>query len=81
MIVRNNSMTNIDKEQRGNKNSTKVLIITSADGDNDKILSYLNPSNIETIVVDLNNSNLMDAYKRSLTQSVGFYFRKIIINK
>jgi hypothetical protein len=81
MIVRNNSMTNIDKEQRGNKNSTKVLIITSADDDNDKILSYLNPSNIETIVVDLNNSNLMDAYKRSLTQSVGFYFRKIIINK
>jgi hypothetical protein len=86
MIVRNNSMANIDKsklinndkEQRINKNSTKVVIITSVDDDNDKILSYLNPSNIETFFVDLNNSNLTDIHQRSLTQLVGFYFRKII---
>jgi len=82
MIVRNNSMANIDKsklinndkEQRINKNSTKVVIITSVDDDNDKILSYLNPSNIETFFVDLNNSNLIDTHQRSLTQLVGFYF-------
>jgi hypothetical protein len=84
MIVRNNSMANIekskllnnDKEQRGNKNSTKVVIITSVDDDNEKFLSYLNPSNVETIVVDLNDTNFMDAYqihnKRTLTQLVGF---------
>jgi hypothetical protein len=72
------------KEPKDNKKTAKVVIITSVDGDDDdKILSCLNPSNIETFVVDLNNTNLIDACqfsnKRSLSQSVGFYLK--IINK
>jgi len=88
MIVSNILMANIDKsnlindnkEQRSNKNSTKIVIITSVDNDSDRLLSYLNPSNVETIVVDLNDTNLLDAYqihtKRSLSQSVRFYLKE-----
>jgi hypothetical protein len=83
--VKHNTMANIDhfkvryddKEQKGNKNTTKVVIITSIDDDNDKILSYLNPSNGETFIVDINDTNLMDGYqihnrnnKRSFSQTV-----------
>jgi hypothetical protein len=62
---------NDDKEQRGNKNSTKVVIITSVDDDNEQILSYLNPTTIGTIVVDLNETNLMNGYQKS---SVGDFY-------
>jgi hypothetical protein len=55
----NIKLFNDDKEQRSNKNSTKVVIITSVDDDNEHILSYLNPTSIETIVVDFNEANLM----------------------
>ncbi|CAF0975383.1 unnamed protein product [Adineta steineri] len=69
-------MTNIDNEQKSNKNTTKVVIITSVDDDNDNILSCLNPSNIETFVVDLNHTDLVNVYenhnknkKRTLSQT------------
>jgi hypothetical protein len=68
-----------DKQQRGNKTATKFVIITSVDEDNDQILSKLNPSNVETFVLDLNDTNMMNTFKlnqknskRSLSQSVGF---------
>ncbi len=75
-------MANIDKS-KGNKNSTKLVIITSVDDDNEHILSYLNPTNIETIMVDLNERDLMNAYqKRSLTQPVRFYhFKNFLTNR
>ncbi|UJR23930.1 hypothetical protein I4U23_026902 [Adineta vaga] len=68
----NMKLVDDDKKQKSNKTSTQVLIITSVDNDNDKILSYFNPSNVETYVVDLNEKNLMDVYqnkKRTLSQS------------
>jgi hypothetical protein len=93
MIKRNNSMENIDqskltndgKESKSNKNSTKVVIITSIDDDNEKILSYLNPSSIETFVVDLNETNLMNICQNHQQQtsisSVGFQLQKSLRNK
>ena len=66
-----------DKEQKDNRKTTKVVIITSVEGDDDeKILSCLNPSNVKTSVVDLNNTNLIDGCqlntKQTLSQLVGF---------
>ncbi len=63
-----------DHEQRGKKNTTKVLIIASVDDDDEKILSYLNPTNSGTVVLNLNDQDLIDIYsnnnKRSLLQLV-----------
>ena len=63
-----------DHEQRGKKNGTKVLIIASVDEDDDKILSYLNPTTSGTVVLNLNDQELLDIYsnnnKRSLLQLV-----------
>ncbi len=93
MIKRNNSMENLDqskltndgKESKSNKNSTKVVIITSMDDDNEKILSFLNPSSIETFVVDLNETNLMNIcqnhQKQTSISSVGFKLQKLLRNK
>ena len=74
-------LLNDDKELKNNKHSTKVVIITSVDDDDDnnQILAHLNPANIHTIMVDLNETNLMDAYrahnKRSVSQSGGLSSR------
>ena len=69
---------NDDGELKNNKHSTEVVIITSVDGDDDdnnQILAHLNPANIHTIMVDLNETNLMDAHqahnKQSVSQSEG----------
>ena len=51
--------------------STKVVIITSVDDDNQEILSYLNPTSLGTIVVDLNETNLMNGYQKT---SVGDFY-------
>ena len=71
-------MANNNKDEKGTKNATKVVIITSVDDDNDQIFSYLNPSKVEKIIVDLNDTNIMDTYqihnnKRSLSKSVRFF--------
>ena len=84
--VNNSEIIYDDKEPKINKKTAKIVIITSVDdGDDDKILSCLNPSNIETFVVDLNNTNVIDACQfnneRSSSQSVGFYLKIIIKNK
>ena len=59
-----------DKQENNNKNTTKVVIITSVDdGDDEKILSYLNPSNIKTFIVDLNDLNQTGACQINNNQS------------
>jgi hypothetical protein len=73
-----------DKMPRSQTNTTRVLIITSANGDDDeKILSYLTPTNIETIMVDLNNKNMIDINqinnKRTLPEQVRFSIFNSII--
>ncbi|CAF3448306.1 unnamed protein product [Rotaria sp. Silwood1] len=67
---------NNNGEQAENKNSKKMVFITSIDDDNHNILSCLNSKNVEAIVVNLNNTNLMNGYqinneipKQSLSQS------------
>ncbi|CAF4770602.1 unnamed protein product [Rotaria sp. Silwood1] len=51
-----------DNDQRGKKSGTKFLIITSVDDDddNDNILSCLNQTNDETVVVNLNDKNIIN---------------------
>jgi hypothetical protein len=80
-------MTHVDKfqsvfnDQRGNKSATKVLIIASVDDDDEKILSYLTPTNGETVVFNLNDTHAIDTdpnnNKRSLFQLVKNSFIKI----
>ncbi|CAF0997215.1 unnamed protein product [Rotaria sordida] len=65
-------MTNINNfqsvcnnnEQEGKKSAAKFLIITSVDNNNDhnNILSCLNTTNTETVIVNLNDKNIMDTY-------------------
>ncbi|CAF1110627.1 unnamed protein product [Adineta ricciae] len=57
-----------DKDEKGNKSSTQVVIITSIDDhDNDKILSYLDPSNVETFIFDWNKKSSMNGCEDSVT--------------
>jgi hypothetical protein len=68
--LKNSKLMYDDKEQKDNKKTTTVVIITSVDGeDDDKILSCLKPSSVETFVVDLNHAYQINN-KRSLPQSV-----------
>jgi hypothetical protein len=55
-----------ETDQHGKKLAANVLIITTVD-DQDQILSSLNPTNTETVLVNLNDKNLN---RRSLLQLV-----------
>jgi len=65
-----------NNEQRSKQSATKVLIISSVNDDNEeKILSYLNPTNGGTTIVNLNTEDIFDTSsidntKRHLLQLV-----------
>ena len=42
-----------DEQTLSRTSKTKILIITSIDDDNNDLLSYFNPNNVETLIIDL----------------------------
>ena len=66
-------------EQKNNKQSTKVVIITSIDDDHNQqhnpIFSCLNSANFETIMVDLNETNLLETYRTQTKTLVRDFWR------
>ncbi|CAF1125607.1 unnamed protein product [Rotaria sordida] len=61
--INNSKLISNDKEQSENTKSKKMVFITSVDDNNDNILSCLKSTNVDTFIIELNNTNLMNEYR------------------